>query len=91
MIVVINLEGLLVPFGQGFRYIIPIQDFFKEGYSDGLLKVVKSGGGIFGNSKISEEDLELCDMVLNGGVPLSHFNDLVKGISFPVVRFKAVP
>ena len=65
MIVVIDLEGLLVPFGQGFRYIILIQDFFKEGDLNRLLELIKGSGRVFSNSGVSKEDLEFRNMVLD--------------------------
>ena len=40
MVVVINLQRFLVPFGQHFWYVVSVQDFLQEGNPDRLLKVV---------------------------------------------------
>ena len=90
MIVIVNLEGFFVPLRQSFWYIISIQDLFKERNLNGLLKVVEGGGRVLGNPKVSEEDFELCNMVFDGGVSLSHLNSFIEGIPFLVIRFKAI-
>lgn len=55
-----------------------------------LLKIVKGGRRVFSNPRVSKEDYELCNMVFNGGVSLSHLDDFVEGIPFLVVRFETI-
>ena len=55
------------------------------------MKVVQGGKGILSHPGISEENFELCDVVLDEGVPLPHSDYLVKGVSLLVIQFERAP
>ena len=46
MIVVVCLEGFLIPFGESLRDVISIQDLLEEGNPNRLLKIVKGSRGV---------------------------------------------
>ena len=91
MIVVVCLEGLLIPFRESFGYVISVQNLLEEGNPNRFLKVIEGGGGVFRYSQVGQENLELCYVVFDRGCPLSQFNDFVKCIPLEIIGFEAIP
>ena len=90
MVIVVDFQCLFIPLGQRLQYIVSVENLLQKGDSDGLLKIVQSSRGVFNYSRISEEDFEFGNVVFNGHIALSHLDDLVKCISFLVIRLETV-
>lgn len=47
MVIVVHFMGFFVPFGEGLRYVVLVQDFFEEGNPDGFLEIINGSREIF--------------------------------------------
>ena len=72
VVIIVNFRCLFIPLRQCLRHIVSVQNL-QKGNSDRLLEIVQSSGGVFGYSRIGEEDFKFGNVVFDGRICLVSF------------------